>query len=338
MRRYKVAIVGVGLVGTELVRVLREREFPTAELRIIATRGRKEEIDDVLYEVHAASAEQFEGVDIAFFAGTEGARGASRQWGWLAVEKGAVVIDNGDDFRMDQRVPLVVPEVNAEALREHHGFIANPNCSTIQLVMALAPLHRVARIKRVVVSTYQAVSGTGKAAVDELISQATRVLRGESVEPQVYPHPIAFNCFPHVSSLSPDFPGYYNEEAKMIRETRKILGEPDLRITATCVRIPVFNGHSEAVNVEFERPLSPEEAREILSAAPGVAVVDDPAQALYPTPRMASGRDEVFVGRIRRDPSCENALDMWVVADNIRKGAALNAVQIAEKMIAMGLL
>ncbi|MGQ9553009.1 MAG: aspartate-semialdehyde dehydrogenase [Anaerolineae bacterium] len=338
MRKYKVALVGIGLVGTEIVRVLREREFPMSELRIIATRERDEEIDGQTYSVQSASPDCFDGIDIALFAGTEGARGASHEWGWQAVERGAVVIDNGDDFRMDPRVPLVVPEVNAEALRSQQGFIANPNCSTIQMVVALAPLHRVARIKRIVVSTYQAVSGTGKAAVDELMEQTVHVLRGEEAQPRVYPHPISFNCFPHISSLKDEYPGYYGEEIKMIKETRKILSEPDLRVSATCVRIPVFNGHSEAVNVQFERPLSANEAREILSQAPGVAVLDRPEEAGYPTPRFVTGKDEVFVGRIREDPSADNALDMWIVADNIRKGAALNAVQIAEKMIEMGLL
>ncbi|NPV08887.1 MAG: aspartate-semialdehyde dehydrogenase [Anaerolineae bacterium] len=337
MRKYVVALVGIGLVGTEIVRVLKEREFPLSELRIMATRDREEDIDGETYEVTAASLDRFRGVDFAFFAGTEGARGASREWGWRAVEAGAIVIDNGDDFRMDSRVPLVVPEVNPDALRNHHGFVANPNCSTIQMVVALAPLHRVARIKRVVVSSYQAVSGTGKAAVDELMNQVATVLRGEPVEPSVYPHPIAFNCFPHISGLRDEYPGYYGEEIKMIKETRKILGEPDLAVTATCVRVPVFSGHSEAVNVQFELPISAEEAREVLARAPGVLVVDKPEEALYPTPRAASGRDEVMVGRIRQDPSAENALDLWVVADNIRKGAALNAVQIAEKMIEMGL-
>ena len=338
MQKYRVALVGIGLVGTELVRVLHERDFPLAELRVIATRDREEDIDGRTYEVFSASPQQFDRVDIAFFAGTEGARGASRQWGWLAVEKGAVVVDNGDDFRMDERVPLVVPEVNPEALRIHQGLVANPNCSTIQMVMVLAPLHRVARIKRVVVSTYQAVSGTGKAAVDELMEQVGKTLRGEAVEPKVYPHQIAFNCFPHISGLKDEFPGYYGEEIKMVKETRKIFSEPNLAVTATCVRIPVFNGHSEAINVQFEKELSAAEARDILREAPGVVVVDRPEEAIYPTPRLVTNRDEVFVGRIREDPSAENALDMWVVADNIRKGAALNAVQIAEKMIEMQLL
>ncbi len=338
MRKYTVALVGIGLVGTEIIRVLNQRDFPMAELRIMATRDREEDIDGETYEVTQATIDRFRGVDFAFFAGTEGARGASREWGWKAVEQGAVVIDNGDDFRMDDRVPLVVPEVNPEALRTHQGLIANPNCSTIQMVVALAPLHRAAKIRRIVVSTYQAVSGTGKGAVDELLQQVATTLRGEPTEPRVYPHQIAFNCFPHISGLKDEYPGYYGEEIKMIKETRKMLSAPDLAVTATCVRVPVFSGHSEAINVQFEREVTPDEARAILSEAPGLLVVDDPAEAVYPTPRMATGRDEVMVGRIRKDPSTENALDMWVVADNIRKGAALNAVQIAEKMIEMKLV
>ncbi|MHB0878910.1 MAG: aspartate-semialdehyde dehydrogenase [Anaerolineae bacterium] len=338
MAEFKVALVGIGLVGTEIVRVLRERSFPLSELRVVATRERSEDIDGNYYDVVTASPDVFDGIDVAFFAGTEGSRGASREWGWVAAEKGAVVIDNGDDFRMDERVPLVVPEVNPEALRGHRGFVANPNCSTIQMVMALAPLHRVAKIKRVIVSTYQAVSGTGKSAVDELMSQVAITMRGEAVEPLVYPHPIAFNCFPHISGLKDEYPGYYGEEIKMIKETRKILGEPDLPVSATCVRIPVFNGHSETLNVQFERPISANEAREVLAQSPGIVVIDNPAKAEYPTPRLVTGRDEVFIGRIREDTSAENTLDMWVVADNIRKGAATNAVQIAEKMVEMGLL
>ena len=338
MKRYNVAVVGIGAVGTEMLKVLRERDFPAASIRVLARSARTEEIAGHTYQVEAASVEAFEGVDIALFAGTEGAKGASQQFGWAAVEKGAIVIDNGDDFRMDPRVPLVIPEVNPDHLKNHQGFVANPNCSTIQMVVALAPLHRAARIRRIVAATYQAVSGTGRAAIAELRDQVSAIERGEEPKPQVYPHQIAFNVLPHIGSLKDEMPGYTSEELKMRRETRKILGDPDIQVTATCVRVPVYNGHAEALNVQFERKLSADEAREILRQAPGVEVLDDMPNAAYPTPLQASGKDPVFVGRIREDTSAPNTLDIWCVADNIRKGAALNAVQIAEKMIEMGLI
>ena len=321
-----------------MIRVLRERTFPVKEIRVLARRARAEEIAGEVYEVQPTTAEGFDGVDVAFFAGTEGAKGASHQWGWEAVRRGAVVIDNGDDFRMDPRVPLVVPEVNAEHLRRTQGFVANPNCSTIQMVVALGPLHREAILKRVVVSTYQAVSGTGRGAIAELQQQVEAYVAGREMESKEYPHQIAFNVIPQISSLKEAFPGYYGEEIKMIVETRKILDVPDLAVSATCVRVPVFNGHAEAINVQFERKLTADEAREILREAPGVEVVDDPAQSIYPMPLDASGKDPVYVGRIREDTSAENALDLFVVSDNVRKGAALNAIQNAEKMIEMGLV
>jgi aspartate-semialdehyde dehydrogenase len=337
-KQYTVAVVGIGMVGKEMLRVLNQRDFPASEIRILATRERTETIDGRDYKVYVCSEDAFDGVDVALFAGTEGASGASKQFGWAAVEKGALVIDNGGDFRMDERVPLVVPEVNPDAMRSHQGFIANPNCSTIQMVVALQPLHAEAGLKRVVVSTYQAVSGTGRAAVAELDVQIQADVEGKPSCPEVYPHPIAFNCLPHIGSQKDTMPGYTSEEAKMLFETRKIMGLPELRVSATCVRVPVRNGHSEAVNCEFERPISVERARALLTAAPGVVVQDDFAQAAYPLPRPADGTDPVYVGRIRRDASVENGLDMWVVADNIRKGAALNAVQIAEKAVEMGLI
>ena len=335
---YNVAIVGIGMVGTEMLKVLRQRTFPADPLRVFARSSRTEEIAGEKVEVEAAAPEKFAGVDIAFFAGTEGAKGASQLYGWPAVEQGCLVVDNGDDFRMDDRVPLVVPEVNAEALRAHQGFIANPNCSTIQMIVALGPLHRAAGIRRIVVSSYQAVSGTGRAAVEELRAQVPDALAGKAVPNEVYPHQIAFNALPHIGSLKPEMPGYYSEELKMARETWKILGDPEIRVSATCVRVPVFNGHAEAVNVEFEKDVSPEEAREILEGAPGVTVMDDPENAVYPTPLEVTGKDDVYVGRIRRDFSTENGLAMWVVGDNIRKGAAQNAVQIAEAAIETGCL
>ena len=338
MRQCNVVVVGIGAVGAEMVKVLHERDFPAGRIRILARTARREEIAGRTYEVEATSAEAFGGVDIAFFAGTEGAKGASRQYGWPAVERGSIVIDNGDDFRMDPRVPLVIPEVNAEHLRHHQGFVSNPNCSTIQMVMALGPLHRAAGLKRVVVSTYQSVSGTGRDAIAELQQQVSDLQQGREASARVYPHQIAFNLIPQISSLREEFPGYYGEEVKMIREPRKILDLPDLAVSATCVRVPVYNAHAEAINVQLERKLTAQEAREILRQAPGVEVMDDPENSVYPTPLHASGKDLVYVGRIREDPSVENGLDLFVVSDNIRKGAALNAIQIAEKMIEMELI
>ena len=311
-RRYRVGVVGAGMVGERLVEVT------------IAGRER-----DVIETCEAA----FDGLDVALFAGTEGESGASQLFGWKAAEKGVFVVDNGSDYRMDPRVPLVVPEINPEALRGHQGFIANPNCSTMQMVVALAPLHRAAGLKRVVVSTYQAVSGTGRAGVRALAGQREG---GKDLGP--YPAPIYNNCIPQVGSMKGKYAGYYTEEVKMIEETRKILGCPDLPVSATCVRVPVENCHSESVNAEFERALSPEEARRILSQSEGVIVVDAPEKSLYPLALNADGEDAVFVGRIRKDPSRPNTLDMWIVSDNLLKGAALNAVQIAEKAIEMGLI
>jgi len=337
VKKYTVAVVGIGMVGTEMLKVLNQRGFPAKQIKVLATRARKEMIAGREYDVEPASAEAFEGVDFAFFAGTEGSKGASQLYGWPAVERGCIVIDNGDDFRMDERVPLVVPEVNAEHLRNHRGFISNPNCSTIQMVVALAPLHRKARIKRIVVCTYQAVSGTGRAAGVELEQQVKDWAAGKEMKREVYPHRIAFNVIPQVSTLKDIFPGYYGEEIKMVREPRKIFGEPNMGVSATCVRVPVFNAHSESINVQFEKKITAEEAKQILADAPGIKLVDDPGKSVYPLAIDASGKDEVFVGRVRQDASAENCLDMWCVSDNIRKGAALNAIQIAEKMIEMGL-
>jgi aspartate-semialdehyde dehydrogenase len=283
-----------------------------------------------------ASPEAFDGLDFAFFAGTEGAKGASQQYGWEAVARNVTVIDNGDDFRMDPRVPLVIPEVNPDALAGHQGFIANPNCSTIIGLMALAPLHKAAKIRRFVVSTYQSVSGTGRDAILELEQQVRAYAAGDALEVNTYPHQIAFNVLPHIGSLKPTMPGYTSEEAKMLFESRKILGDDGIRASATCVRVPVFYSHSEAINVEFERPVSPEEARQLLSAAPGVRVVDDVGEKQYPMPLSTEHRDDVEVGRIRPDDSVENGLALFVCGDNIRKGAALNAIQIAEALIAAG--
>ncbi len=332
MKKFKVCVVGVGAVGTEMIRLLKRHHFPAESITILARSERDEIIDGDTYHVLPASADAFEGMDFAFFAGTEGAKGASQTLGWEAVKRGCVVIDNGDDFRMDDRVPLVVPEVNPEALESHQGFIANPNCSTIIAMMALAPIHRAAGIDRFVACTYQAVSGTGASAVTELENQARAWAEGKTVASEVYPHPIAFNVLPQIGGDKVE-PGTTSEELKMKRETHKILGDPSIRVSTTCVRVPVFNGHSEALHLELRNPLSPDEARAALAEAPGVRVVDDLSKAKFPMPIEASGKEEVLVGRIRQDTSVENGLALFVAGDNLWKGAALNAIQIAEKLI-----
>ena len=333
MKKYRVGVIGIGSVGSEMIKVLRQREFPAEEVRILARSERDETIHGETYHVVPASTAAFDGLDFAFFAGTEGAKGASQQWGWQAVKNGVIVIDNGDDFRMDSRVPLVIPEINAHALKKHQGLIANPNCSTIIALMALAPLYRAARIRRFIASTYQAVSGTGRSAILELEQQIKQYAAGQSLEHSVYPHQIAFNVLPKIGGLKPDMPGYTSEEQKMLNEIRKILEDNQILVCATCVRVPVLIGHCEALNVEFERPMDPDEAREILSNAPGVVVVDNVEQDEYPMPITAAERDHVFVGRIRADNSVKNGLALFVAGDNIRKGAATNAIQIAEELI-----
>lgn len=336
MPEFRVAVVGAGAVGEEMVRVLRQRGFPMSQLVILARSTRKQEIDGVECQVKETSAEAFDDIDIAFFAGTEGVKGASQVFGWEAVARGAFVVDNGDDFRMDDRVPLVVPEVNGDALAGHQGFVSNPNCSTVQMVHALAPLHKLAGLKRVVVSTYQSVSGTGSAAIKELEQQIADYVAGSEIKHEQYPYQILCNLIPQISGLKGEYEGYYGEEIKMIEETRKIFGLPGLAVSATCVRVPVFRAHAESVNVEFGNPITPDQARAALAAWPGIEVIDDPANGKYPMPLFAEGKDPTYVGRIRQDTCNPNTLDMWVVADNIRKGAALNAVQIAELAIERG--
>ena len=330
MKKYKIGVVGIGAVGTEIVKILRERRFPAEEIRILARTERDEEVAGEHFHVRAASAEAFEGLDYAIFAGTEGAKGASRLYGWKAVQRGVVVIDNGDDFRMDERVPLVIPEINPQAISTHQGFIANPNCSTIIALMALAPLHRAAGVQRFVASTYQSVSGSGRAAVRELEQQVHAVMSGIDPPFQVYPYPIAFNVLPHICRFKSKMPGYTSEEAKFLFETRKILGDETIRVSATCVRVPVFVGHGVALNLEFRKPLSPDDARRILKEAPGIQVVDGPDQTQYPLLTEAAGKDDCLVGRIRKDESVAHGLALYVAGDNLRKGAALNAVQIVE--------
>ena len=328
---YTVAVVGAtGAVGTEMLSILEERKFPMDEVRPLASsrsaggtvsfRG-----DDV--KVKLLTRDSFQGIDIALFSA---GAGVSKEYAPVAVEAGAVVIDNSSAWRMDPQVPLVVPEVNPHDLDTHEGIIANPNCSTIQMVVVLKPLHDHATITRVVVSTYQSVSGTGKEAMDELAEQCRQLLSFGDVKPNVYPHQIAFNCLPHIDDFLPS--GYTGEEMKMVNETRKILGDRSIGVSATTVRVPVFVSHAESVNVETQKKLSVKDTRVILSTAPGVQLYDDPSRGLYPLQIHAAGTDAVFVGRIREDETIPNGLNLWVVADNLRKGAALNAVQIAEAL------
>ena len=337
MSEYRVAIVGAtGLVGTEFIKVLVQRGFPMSSVELLASErsaGKRLQFAGREIEVKETTARSFEGVDIALFSA---GASVSRRFAPDAVNAGAVVIDNSSAFRMDDDVPLVVPEVNPDDIRLHRGIIANPNCSTIQMVVALDPLHRVNPIRRIVVDTYQSVSGAKTVAVEELTQQARQVLDGRQVSPKVFSHQIAFNVLPEIDVFLEN--GYTREEWKMVEETRKIMHAPEIAVSATCVRVPVFVGHSEAIHVEFERPMSPAEARDILARAPGVKVIDDPAAGLYPQAWSSAGTDDVFVGRIRQDASLPGGLAMWVVSDNVRKGAALNAVQIAEEMIGRGWL
>ncbi len=332
-----VVIAGAtGVVGGTVRAILEERDFPVGDLRLLASArsaGRKLPYKGAEIEVQELAPGAFDGADLVFFAA---GGSVSTEFAPQAVAAGATVIDKSSVFRMDPGVPLVVPEVNADHLATHTGLIATPNCSTIQMVVALKPLYDAAGIERVVVSTYQAVSGSGQNGIAALASQAREWAAGEEVEQKFYPYQIAFNLLPHIDSFLPS--GATREEQKMVDETVKIFGDPDLKVTATCVRVPVFGAHSEAVNVQTRSKLSAAEARELLAAAPGVVVLDDPAELQYPMPLPAEGQDPVYVGRIREDVTVENGLDLWVVSDNLRKGAALNAVQIAEELMARGLL
>jgi len=335
MEGFNVAIVGATeIVGQEIIKVLEQRKFPVASIRLLASEyssGVKLLFNHQRIEVREAKAEAFRDVDIAFFsAGAD----ISRRLAPLAAEAGAVVIDNSSAFRMNPAVPLVVPEVNPGDIEWHKGIIASPKCSTIQMVAALHPLHRINPIKRIIMSTYESVSSSGSAALKEVTNQARLVLEGRRICPHVYSHQIAFNVLPEIGVFLDN--GYTREEQRIVEETRKILHAEDIAISATCVRVPVWFGHSEAVNVEFSSPIAPEEARKILAQATGVRVLDDPTVSFYPQPWAASGSDHVFVGRIRKDISNLNGLVMWIVADNLRKGGALNAVQIAEEGIERG--
>ena len=327
----RVAVVGAtGAVGTTMLRLLRERDFPAAEITPFASeRSAGQEVEGLTVRALTPSAE-IDGFDVALFSAGSG---VSREWAPRFVDRGAVVIDNSSCWRMEPDVPLVVTEVNPDAIADHKGIIANPNCSAMQALVALGPIDRAVGLARIVFSSYQSTSGTGARAVEELTNQAHAILHGmDPPAPQVYPHTIAFNVLPQVETFN-DGDDYTTEERKVIAESRKILGIPDLRITATCVRVPVMNCHSEALNVETNADLSPEACRELLARAPGVIVVDEPSKGRYPLASQVSGRDEVFVGRIRRDESNPRTLNMWVVGDNLRKGAATNAIQIAELLV-----
>lgn len=338
MKKYNVAILGAtGAVGTEFLKLIEERNFPYAELRLLASKrsaGKQIEFMGKTYTVQEATKDSFAGIDIALFAGGS----VSKEFAPYAVEAGAVVIDNSSAFRMDPEVPLVVPEVNPQAILKHKGIIANPNCSTIIMVMALKPLYDMAKIKRIVVSTYQAVSGAGKEGIDELTDQVKDFADGKEMVANILPsaslakhYPIAFNLIPQIDVFMDN--RYTKEEMKMVNETRKIFDDYDMRITATTVRVPVYRSHSESINVEFENDLNLEEMQKALAAFPGVQVIDNPQEQLYPMPLYTSEKDDVYVGRLRRDESNEKTFNMWVVGDQIRKGAALNTLQIAETMI-----
>lgn len=337
MKKYNVAVVGAtGLVGQEMIKVLEQRKFPVKELFAYATSrsaGTNIQFKRISIPVMDIEKASFKGIDCALFSGGEI---ASSVYAPKAASEGCVVIDNSASFRMDPNVPLIVPEVNPQAVESHKGIIANPNCSTIQMVVVLKPIYDAVGIKRVVVTTFQSVGGTGKAAIIELENQVKSIIKGEKPLVDVYPHQIAFNVLPHIGDIEED--GISKEERKMILETQKIMNDNSIKLTATTVRVPVMVGHSEAINIETKKKLTVQTARELLNKAEGVKVVDVPSKAVYPMPIDCEGSDDVLVGRIREDQSIKNGLDLWIAADNLRKGAALNAVQIAELLIKKELL
>ncbi len=335
MSKLNVAIVGAtGLVGQEFIKILLQRNFPLKSLHLYSTdrsAGKRVTVNSEEMQVQEVSPHSFDGIDIALFStGPE----TSHHFSPIAARAGTVVVDNSSAFRMEPDIPLIIPEVNADDIKAHKGIIANPNCSTIPMVIALHPLHRVNPINRIIVSTYQSVSETGANALEELSTQTRQILEGHTVVPHVYPHQIAFNLLPEIDLFLDN--GYTKEEWKMVEEARKIMHADNLAISATCVRVPILVGHSEAINVEFSEPMSPDTARRILAEARGVKVLDDVNISLYPQPWSVAGSDDVYIGRIRRDVSHDCGLVMWVVADNLRKGAALNAIQIAETMVERG--
>ena len=332
-----IAVVGAtGAVGREMLNTLNLRDFPTRTIKALASSrsaGTKVAYGDDEITVQELTEKSFAGVHIAIFS----AGGAtSEKFAPHAVNSGCIVVDNSSAWRMDKRCPLVIPEVNAHALKQHNGIIANPNCSTIQMLVALKPIHDISPIKRVIVSTYQAVSGTGQKGIEELESQVRQLFNGMEPDTNVYPHRIAFNCLPHIDDFLEN--DYTKEEMKMVRETNKIMEDDSIKVTATCVRVPVFYSHSESINIETEKKITAKEARVILAQAPGVEVLDNPKEHIYPLAIDATSEDAVFIGRIREDETIENGLNMWVVSDNVRKGAALNAVQIVESLIEQNLV
>ena len=332
-----VAVCGAtGAVGQEMLKVLEQRDFPHSEIIPMASSrsaGKKVSFKGQALTVVEMTEDSFKGVDLALFSA---GGSTSEKFAPIAAESGCVVVDNSSAWRMNDECPLVVPEVNPHDLDWHKGIIANPNCSTIQMMVALKPIHDKARIKRVVVSTYQAVSGTGQKAIEELENQVRRLMSGQPVVADVYPHQIAFNCLPQIDVFMDN--GYTKEEIKMVNETVKIMGDPSIKVTATCVRVPVFYGHSESVNIETEEKLTGDDVRALLARSPGITIEDYPAKNGYPMPVNAAGHDDTFVGRIREDETIENGINMWIVSDNIRKGAALNTIQIAESLLERDLL